>query len=124
LYSHHGFAVDGYALAYAALQDAGVASASIEEIFAPEVPVVLPAFQPNPLVHDEARPAIGHIDVAFDITKYGRGRAVEIRDAANATSAAKDDLVRLIMTHRFRPRLVNGEFPDTAPVALRYYLHD
>ena len=46
-------------------------------------------FEPNPLARDETRPATGHIDVAFTITKYGRGRDVEIRDAANATEAAQ-----------------------------------
>jgi hypothetical protein len=89
----------------------------------PELPVVLPAFQPNPLARDETKEAIGHIDVEFDVTKYGRGRDVEILDAANATRDAQDRLVRLIATSRFRPRPVAGTFGRASRVAVRYYLY-
>ena len=105
------------------LEQAGVSVASIDELFAPPTPVILPAFEPNPLLRDEARPTTGHIDVAFEITKYGRPRAVEIVDAANATTAAKRDLLALIRNNRFRPRLTDGQFADAAPVRVRYYLY-
>jgi hypothetical protein len=124
LYSHNGRAIESYDVAREMLEDAGAPAATIEQIFAPATPVVLPAFQPNPLERDETRPATGFIDVAFEITKYGRSRAVEILDAANATHAAKQDLMALVRTNRYRPRLVDGVFGDVTPVRMRYYLYE
>jgi hypothetical protein len=124
LHSHNGQAVSSYASAYALLAEAGVAEASIAQLFAPQLPVVLPAFQPNPLAPDEARPTRGHIDVAFEITQYGRARAVEIRDSANASGEDQGRLVSLVKSQRFRPRATAGQFADATPVALRYYLYE
>jgi tetratricopeptide (TPR) repeat protein len=123
LYSHNGKAMESYALARAMLEQAGGAAASIDELFAPSTPVVLPAFQPNPLMRDETRATTGYIDVAFEITKYGQSRALEILDAANATPAAKRSLLALIRNNRFRPQLTDGEFADATPVRVRYYLY-
>jgi hypothetical protein len=124
LHSNNGDAVNGYRLVLAALQRAGAAEASIDELFSPTVPAMLPAFQPNPLARDETRDATGHIDVAFEITKYGRGRALEILDAKNATRDAKGRLISLISLSRFRPRPTNGEFVGDSRVVVRYYLYD
>ncbi len=123
LYSHNSKAVESYAAAHAMLEQAGAPRASIEQLFAPPTPVVLPAFQPNPLASDGARAPTGHIDVRFEITKYGRGRAVELLDAANATDAAKERLLTLIKSKRFRPRTIDGEFVAASPVLMRYYLY-
>jgi hypothetical protein len=124
LYSHNGRAVESYEVARAMLEQAGAPASSIALIFAPATPVVLPAFQPNPLERDQTRAATGYIDVAFEITKYGRSRAVEILDAANASHRAKQDLTALIRTNRYRPRLTDGVFADATPVRMRYYLYE
>lgn len=124
LYSHNGQAVESYEAVHEMLEQAGAPQASIEQLFAPSTPVVLPAFQPNPLAGDAARDPTGHIDVAFEITKYGRGRAVEFLDAANAPETAKQQLLNLIKSNRFRPRITDGEFADAAPVRMRYYLYE
>jgi hypothetical protein len=123
LHSHNGAAVDGYALVMAGLRSAGVPQTSIDELFLPDLPVVLPAFQPNPLARDETREATGHIDVAFVITKYGRARSLQILDVANASPRAQGRLARLIMTNRFRPRPSNGQFGSVTRVGIRYYLY-
>jgi hypothetical protein len=123
LFSSNGLASDGYALALRMLEDSGVDDASIAQLFAPELPVVLPSFESSPLARDETRAETGHIDVAFAITKYGRARDIEIRGAANATEAAQDDLVSLLKSSRFRPRLTQGRFADSSPVVVRYYLN-
>jgi hypothetical protein len=123
LHANHGHAVDTYGHVRAALQDAGVAAASIDRLFLPEVPVVLPAFQPNPLAPVASKDAKGYIDVEFEISKYGRGRAVELVDAANTTKAQQNRLVRLISHSRFRPRPTGGEFDGSSHVSLRYYLY-
>ena len=123
LYSHNGRAMESYEVARAMLDEAGAPASSKAQLFAPPTPVVLPAFQPNPLARDETGAATGYIDVAFEITKYGRSRAVEILDEANASHAAKQDLVALIRTNRYRPRLTDGVFADATPVRMRYYLY-
>jgi len=124
LHSNNGTAVDGYELLISALQVAGIDPSRIDELFLPEVPIVLPAFEPNPFVRDETRQTVGHIDVAFYITKYGRGRGIEILDSGNAARQARDRLVSLIMTSRFRPRPTNGEFRGVTRVVARYYVYD
>ncbi len=124
LYSRHGNAVDVYEFAVATLRGTDGAATAMEDLFMPALPVVLPAFQPNPLARDESKDATGHIDVAFDITKYGRGRAVEILDAANVTRDAQHRLVSLIMNSRFRPRPADGAFDRSSRVAMRYYVYD
>jgi hypothetical protein len=106
------------------LEQGGAPGSSIEQIFAPPTPVVLPAFQPNPLERDETRAATGYIDVAFEITKYGRSRAVEVLDAANASHGQQQDLIAMIRTNRYRPRLTDGAFADVTPVRMRYYLYE
>ena len=122
LFSNNSLATDGYALALAMLEEAGVDDESVIQLFAPELPVVLPAFEPSALARDEAQPATGHVDVAFAITKYGRARDVEIRAAANVTEADQAGLVSVVKRSRFRPRLMDGEFADASPVVVRYYL--
>jgi hypothetical protein len=123
LHSRNGQALAEYESARELLERAAVPREDIESLFAPPTPVVLPAFRPNPLAPQQARPAAGHIDVTFQITKYGRGRAVEIVSAANATKRDVDELVRIIKMNRFRPRLAEGASTEAAPIALRYYLY-
>jgi hypothetical protein len=124
LYSHNGRAIESYEVARGMLQDSGSPASTVEQLFAPATPIVLPAFQPNPLARDETRAETGYIDVEFEITKYGRSRAVEILDDANATHASKQDLMALIKSSRYRPRLTEGVFSDAAPVRMRYYLYE
>jgi hypothetical protein len=124
LFSSNGLAIDGYTLAHGMLERAGLDEAALAPLFAPELPVVLPAFEPNPLARDEARPESGYIDVAFAITKYGRAREIEIRSAMNATGDARSDLVGFLKSSRFRPRTTDGRFGDSPPVVVRYHLYD
>ncbi|HEX6998611.1 MAG TPA: hypothetical protein VF322_10730 [Gammaproteobacteria bacterium] len=111
-----------YEQAYRQLVESGVPSTSIGELFAPATPVVLPDFAPNPLASRKTAGSTGHIDVAFEISRFGEARRIEILDAANATSADERELVRLIGAHRFRPRIADGELGHTVPVVVRYYL--
>lgn len=124
MYSRHGQAVKGYERAYAMLEEVGATPEAIEDAFAPPMPVVLPAFQPNPLAKDETRQATGHVDLAFAITKYGRGRDIELIGAENATPDAVEGLVSFVKTARFRPRVSGGRFADATPVVVRYHLYE
>lgn len=124
LHSNNGVAVDRYELIYAELKEAGVAQEAIERLFAPPTPVVLPAFEPNPLAADETRVATGHIDVAFEITRFGQSRAIDILAERNTTRAAKRALVDVIAHNRFRPRPTDGQFGSASSVVMRYYLYE
>jgi tetratricopeptide (TPR) repeat protein len=124
LYSHNGMAVNLYEEIHEELTAKNVESQVIDEIFAPATPVVIPAFLPNPLVSPETDESTGFVDVAFEITKYGRGQAIEVLDTTNASKAAQDELVLLIKRSRFRPRLTDGAFVRTEPVTVRYYVSE
>ena len=119
LYSNNGLALERYDRARVMLEDAH-AAAAIEQRFFPQTPVVLPTFDPNPFAHHDTRPSAVHIDVAFEITQFGRGRRIEILDAANATEAQKADLIELIKNTRFRPRVTNGLFGASSSVVVRF----
>jgi len=107
------------------LEENGTPQAAIDDIFAPPLPVALPAFLANPLASPQTPDSTGFIDAAFEITKYGRSRRIEILGTTtNATKTAKNQLVRLISRSDFRPRLANGKFADRSPVVVRYYLND
>jgi hypothetical protein len=118
-------ALEIYEQAYAELQREGRAQAAIEQVFSPETPVVLPTFLPNPLASEKTAQSSGYIDVAFDVTQYGRGRRVEILDTTtNAPHAAKDRVVRLIARSHFRPSVTDGQVARRAAMVVRYYLNE
>jgi hypothetical protein len=122
LYSYNSRAFEQYERAQELLKQAG-AQASIDELFSPSTPVVLPAFVPNPLASNAAEPFTGYIDVAFEIGRYGDSRRIEIlATTMNATDADKAQLVQLIQRSRFRPRVTDDELARASPVVLRYHL--
>jgi tetratricopeptide (TPR) repeat protein len=118
-------ALQTYVGAYEQLEQHGIPQESIEALFSPELPVVLPAFLPNPLLSDEAKGNSAYIDVAFEIGRYGEGRKIEILDSSrNASDDAKSRLARLILRSRFRPRFADGDLADSTPVLVRYHLSE
>jgi hypothetical protein len=117
-------ALAAYEQAYAFLQQDGATRAQFDELFAPPVPIVVPEFAPNPLVEQAEEGSTGFVDVAFDISKYGRSSDIRVLDTtSNASRAAKNRLARLIAASRFRPQVTNGHF-DTAHVMVRYYVYE
>src|SRR5262249_16041215 len=99
------------------------AQESIDRIFSPEIPVIVPAFAANPLAPTQGRHDNGYIDVSFEIDKHGQSHHVRILGAtADSTRAAGKRLVQFISASRFRPRIVDGQFADSAPVVVRYFL--
>ena len=122
LYSRNAVAFDEYAQVHDLLESTGVAGPLIEEIFAPPIPVVLPTFTPNPLrTLESAR----YIDVTFEITKFGDSRRVDVAGAApDVSGAEKAELLALVRSSRFRPRVTGGQLGRTSRVAFRYYLND
>jgi hypothetical protein len=116
-------ALELYETAYRQLREGGIEQRTIDEIFTPELPVVLPAPLSNPLASSNTSGSAGYMDVVFGITKYGRPENIEILDTARGvTGAAERDLVQLITRRRFRPRVSDEHFPDVTRVTVRYYL--
>jgi hypothetical protein len=114
-----------YAHAYDLLQQKGVDEESIRQLFAPDTPVALPIFMPNPLAAERDEAALGHIDAAVELDKYGRCRHVRILDTPDdAPRAVEKHVEHVIAQRRFRPRLVDGRVADRDRVVLRYVLSD
>ena len=111
-----------YERAYRELAQSGDLEA-LTAMFAPELPVTLPAYDSNPF-EPAATQSPRYIEVSFVVTKYGLGERIKILDTSKgATREEKQDLIGLIESSSFRPRMVNGKIADEAPVTLRYYLY-
>jgi hypothetical protein len=111
-----------YEQAIAELSQEDNARESVAQIFTPDVPVMLPTYATNRLASEVSS---RFIDVAFTIDRHGKAAAIEILDSgANATGVEERAVVRLIKFGSFRPRTMDGELADSAPVVLRYYLPD
>jgi hypothetical protein len=111
-----------YERAYRELQQGGDLRAS-KRIFAPELPVTLPTFEPNPFAAAASARSSRYIDVAFAVTHYGTSEQIEVlATSKDATRSEERDLIRLIELTSFRPRIVDGQLAAAAPVALRYHI--
>jgi hypothetical protein len=116
-------AIDTYEQAYAKLQGEGVDAQALNAMFAPAVPFVLPTFLANPLASSQTTGTTGHIDVAFEVTRFGRARRIEILDSTqNASRDEKRTLVERINRSVFRPIVVDGRVAVAARVEVRYYV--
>jgi hypothetical protein len=118
-------ALAAYEQAYEWLMEHEADQESIDAIFSPDTPLVLPTFLPNPLASEETAESSGYIDVAFVIARDGKSSRVQVIDKTpNVTRAEERELVRTIRNSRFRPQLTAGQFADSVPVSLRYFLSD
>jgi hypothetical protein len=118
-------ALAAYEQAYEWLMEHEVEQESIDAIFSPDTPVVLPTYLPSPLVSGETAQSKGYIDVAFVIARDGKSSRVQVLDKTpNVTRSDERNLVRTIRNSRFRPQLIDGQLADSVPVSLRYFLSD
>jgi tetratricopeptide (TPR) repeat protein len=121
----HEEALEFYDMLNKRFWEVGMEPAWVDHVFSPSMPVVLPAFVPNPLVSPETSGSAGHIDVAFEITKYGDAKSIEFLDTStNTTDVARMRLRDLINWSRFRPRVADGAFEDASRVVVRYYVNE
>jgi hypothetical protein len=113
-----------YERALLELQQDGDAEASTARLFAPALPVTLPPHEPNPLAATTTATPSRYIDVAFAVTKQGIAERIEILGTStDATRRDERDLIRLIESTTFRPRVVDGVLAAAAPVVVRYALN-
>jgi tetratricopeptide (TPR) repeat protein len=118
-------ALQAYERLYDQFRQEGIEQPFIDGIFSPSLPVVLPAFSPNPLVATQTPGSRGFVDVAFEITKYGQGESIEFLDTStNATEDTRTRVGDLIKRIRFRPRVAGGVFENPSRVVVRYYVND
>jgi hypothetical protein len=118
-------ALELYGEAYELLDRNGGARASIDELFAPEAPIRLTDSLPArayPMPSAAPSDSSGHIDIAFEITKYGRAQRIDIVDATpNCTDEEKKNLFLFVRDGLYRPRAANGAIVDGSRVVWRYY---
>jgi hypothetical protein len=125
VHSRNSIALSEYELLYVKLQDMGVAQGAIDEIFSPTVPVVLPRLIPDPLTSTAPQGSGGFVDVAFEITRFGESRDVEVLDSSpEVTPSSVRNIVNTIQGSNFRPRTTNGRFSRSSSVTVRYFLND
>ena len=123
LYDQRTLAFDLYEKTHAYLTQHRVAQASIDELFAPATPILLPISQPNLLAPELAEGATGYVDVVFDVSRYGRTSRIRVSDS-NASNAAQTRITRWIVAHRFRPRVADGQVVDTSRIVARAYVQE
>ena len=104
MFAHNGEAIEQYDAAYQLLVEAGASKAVIRELFPPDRPVLLPAFQPSPFESDGSLAGAGYVDLAFEITKYGVGRRVRVTGSSNSGDGVEKDAVSVVARNRFRPQ--------------------
>jgi hypothetical protein len=110
-----------YERAYREIREGGDLRAATQ-LFTPELPVTLPAYEPNPFA-SAATESSRYIDVAFAVTKHGLAERIKVLGTSkDATRAEEKDLIFLIESTSFRPRFVDGALADSAPVIVRYHL--
>jgi hypothetical protein len=123
-----GAALERYWEAYELLERNAVARASIDGLFAPEAPIRLTESLPArayPMPSAAPSDSFGHVDIAFEITKYGRAQGIDIVDATpNCTDEEKHSLFLFVRDGLYRPRAANGAIADGSRVVWRYYWRD
>ncbi len=119
LFDRRSFAFDAYRRAYdLVVRDLPEA---VADIFSPTVPVVLPTFLPNDLEPLEAGGSADYVEAAFEITRYGKSRKIEILGSSEgATDDDRDWLFRTIASSQFRPQVVDGRLTRSSRVTVRY----
>ena len=124
LFSRNGTAVERYAEAFALLVEQRVPAASIEELFPSDRPVFLPAFVSSPLDASAVAGSTGHVDVDFEIGKYGQPRKVRVVAVSDDVAARESKAVlAAIARARYRPPPGPGA-PSATEYRLRYSLAD
>ena len=111
-----------YEHAYELCKQHGLPQEMIDRIFSPRAPIPLPVFIQRPLVTNEGG-STGHLDVSFEVDKYGESGRVRTRSlAGSATRDVEKRLEQVIKRMHFRPRLVGGKVVGTGPIVVRYYV--
>jgi len=129
LYGRGSAALEKYQEALALTRELGLEEQNIIELFRPVVPVHLPLITAKPntrekfgIDEEDALDYLGHIDVSFEISRYGKAKNIKVHDkTASASRAIERRLKKFLRNSPFRPRLQEDGSFDTDQVSLRYY---
>ncbi len=119
-----------YAEAWQLMQEFDVEQTELDNFFRPVMPIHLPRFTAKPnsrekfgIAEDADLPLIGHIDIAFTISKYGRAKRFEILNTeGEITLGIESRLRRFLRNSPFRPRLDSKGNSVADRVTLRYFV--
>ena len=128
IHDHHSKAIRVYREALDIMRAQGVPEAELEAVFAPHLPVQLPAFTALPhsraylgIPEDQAIAYQGHVDVSFELSRYGNARRIKVLDTSEATDPdVLKRLRRLLNSMPFRP-VVLEDREAMRKKTVRYY---
>ncbi len=109
-----------YQQAYELAVKEGLDAAALERIFAPQTPVPIPTFLPGPLVVADSSSVDESVEVAFELSRYGLSRSIDVR--SDRRNPIAGDVRREIRRRRFRPEIVNGEVVASQEFVVSYSL--
>jgi hypothetical protein len=129
LYEHKTQAADKYDAAYRFFEGNPELQRQVMDLLYPVVPVVVPTYLPPPnsreklgIAPDAAVSFFGYIDVAFNLTKFGKARRIQVLGTGGeVTRNMEIRLSQYLRNVQFRPRYKGTEV-DTGQVRLRYYI--
>lgn len=105
LFAHNGTSVRYYDDAYTLLIERSASDSEIDAVFPDDVAVRLPTFVASPLASTPSAQSRGYVDVAFELSKYGRARDIEVVGVSDETlEEAGKEVARTIAASRFRPK--------------------
>jgi hypothetical protein len=128
LFQKYATALKLYADAHTALVRLGVSEEFLHARFNPDIPVVLPAFNPNPLrtgPGDRAgnSDASEYVNIKIAMSRYGRSRLRDLRISPDPPEESIENRIRRIVARsRFRPFLIDGEARTIEELEFRYYV--
>jgi hypothetical protein len=115
---------DQYGRAYQSLVTEGVAQETLDALFTPGTPVVIPAFEANPFTSVEGMAQGDYIDAMLEIDERGRGKLLQITHQTEGVGRTDEKQFRnLVKASMFRPRMVEGKIARKTTVHIRYFVN-
>jgi len=110
-----------YGQAYQSLVTEGVELETLERLFAPEIPVVIPAFETKLFISAASMEQGEYIDAMLEIDERGRGKLLQITRQTDGVSPAEQKQFRNLVRHSmFRPRMAEGTIAGKTTALVRY----
>jgi tetratricopeptide (TPR) repeat protein len=128
LFGHHALALRTYHEALELLQVNKAPQEHIDALFSPQTPQNLPLFSAVPhsrtwlgLADTHPVEYEGHIDVSFELSRYGKARKIKVLDRQGLSSPdIERRLRRLLTSTRFRPDILPREDSSNPVHQVRY----
>ena len=119
VFSDFALALADYEAARDLLVQNGVPDETIDAMFSPEVPPIVPVAQADTAADPPFR---GYIEASVEITRFGDVKRASIGAKSPGTSRTiEKGFRRYLAAAQFRPRFVDGEIPRSDRFAARFY---